>query len=255
MTRLGASERAAITTMYSAGLSLNEISFRLQVPKSTIYYHTRLQFGRKQLPLSINSYPTRDLGELLGLFAADGCFYHDARRYGYILLITLSRNQLSYARRMARITAKVLGRAPRIYSNRNALTLVTRGKAILPFLRRYMAWEGRKTHTIRFKSGVFTLGKPFLQGIARGLVAGDGGVYGPKRRVAFGVVSKRLALQYRSILSLFGIPSHLYPVDYAGKRTLYHVHVTGRASLRLFNERIGLTDPTKQLQLSQALRP
>ena len=75
-----------------------------------------------------------------------------------------------------------------------------------------------------------------------------------QQRGEFGVVSRRLARQFVSLLKDFGIPSNTYPVKYEGKKTLYHVHVTGRINIQKFKIRVGLTDPTKEIELNLALR-
>lgn len=128
------------------------------------------------------------------------------------------------------------------------------GREILPFLKRYLWWRGRRTHTICLKRRTLGMNKEFLRGVIRGLVAGDGSIYVPKGRISFGVVSKRLAEQYADILNKFGISSNSYSVPYAGKKTLYHVHVTERDNVRKFRQRIGLTDPAKRMQLALAVR-
>ena len=225
------------------------------IPKNTIYYHTRKRFGRKYVTPVFDHTPNLRLGEFLGLSAADGCFYIDRRRYQYTMTITLSEAQSPYAEIIQKSIAKIVGKRPRIDMKKKAVQIVLRGKAVLEFIRRFLTWEGIRSHTIRFRRSALALGSPFLRGVIRGLVAGDGGVYPPKRRISFGVVSKRLASQYAEILTNFGIESHIYPVQYVRKKTLYHVQITGKTNLEKFKLRIGLTDPAKRLRLNLALRP
>ncbi|MDV3243842.1 MAG: hypothetical protein LYZ66_01550 [Nitrososphaerales archaeon] len=241
--------------LYSGGKSLSEIAKQLDRRKSTIHYHTRKAFGRIIEPLRINEEPTMKLGEFLGLFAADGCFYIDSKRYHYTLTITLSAYQMEYARRVSEMIERILGRRARItVTNKRTISIVLRGKQILPFLRRYLWWRGKRTHTIRLNEAALRMNRQFLRGVIRGLVAGDGSIYVPRRRISFGVVSKRLAEQYATILRRFGIPSKSYPVRYRGKRTLHNVYVTGFGNLRRFQLKIGLTDPAKERQLDEAMR-
>jgi len=54
-----------------------------------LFITIRKTFGRIVEPLRINEAPKIKLGEFLGLFAADGCFYTDLKRYHYTLTITL----------------------------------------------------------------------------------------------------------------------------------------------------------------------
>jgi hypothetical protein len=188
------------------------------------------------------------------LFAADGCFYIDKKRYHYTLSISLSENQLQYARMMQHAIGELIGKQPRMGVKRKMVQLVVRGKPLFAFLKHFLTWRGRKAHSIHFKDSALQLCEGFLRGVPKGLVAGDGNAYPPKRLIAFGVVSRKLAIQFGGFLSRFGIPSNRYSVPYEGKKTLHHVHVTRQRNLEKFKLRVGLTDPTKSEQLNLALR-
>jgi intein/homing endonuclease len=252
--RLSPFEKRTILYQYRLGKSLREIATELGRRKSTIYYHTRKHFGRRIFPLTIDDKPTAELGEFLGIFASDGCFYVDSKRCHYTLIITLSRYQTEYARAVSEMFWHIFGRKARIEVRDRTVSVVARGKEILPFLRRYLWWRGRRSHTIKLSEFALGMNKGFLGGIIRGLVAGDGSIYVPKRRIAFGVVSKRLAEQYEEILTRLGIESNMYSVRYIGKKTLHHVHITNRENIRRFYLRIGLTDPHKRSQLRLIVR-
>lgn len=148
----------------------------------------------------------------------------------------------------------ICGKRPRIDVKTKIVKIVLRCKEMLAFLKHFLEWKGRKAHSIRLKDSTLLLGRDFLKGVIRGLLAGDGGVYPPKHRIAFGVVSSKLARQFRALLTKSEIPSHLYSVPYKGKKTLHHVHITGRTNLQKFKLRVGLTDPLKDSQLTSALR-
>ena len=254
MNRLSPSERGTILARYAEGKSLREISTELGKRKSTIYYHTRKHFGRKILPLTIKDTPTAELGEFLGIFASDGCFYIDTKRSHYTMIVTLSRYQLEYARLIGAMSWHIFGRKARLELKEKTVRIILMGKRILPFLKRYLWWRGRRSHNIRLTCYSLRMNRAFLRGIVRGLVAGDGGVYIPKRRIAFGVVSKRLAEQYADILMRLGIKSNLYSVRYKGKKTLHHVHITNQENIQRFILRIGLSDPYKRSQLDLIVR-
>lgn len=254
MKRLTEEQRDRIIRLYNEGRSLRFLSSELGLAKSTVYYHTRKKFGRKYVQIVLNYTPSSELGEFLGLFATDGCFYIDKKRYHYTLTISLSKYQLHYAKIVQRFIERIIGKRPRIDVKVSMVQLVVRGKAILGFLRHYLAWRGRRAHTIHFLGSALSLDDDFLRGVIRGLIAGDGGVYQPKRRLAFGVVSRRLAQQYSDLLAKFGISSNTYSVRYPGKKTLHHVHVTGNANIEKFKLRVGLTDPAKNRQLNLASR-
>ncbi len=244
----------AILRKYGEGKSLRQVSRETGLSRTTIYYHVRKRFGRKLVQLIFDQTPTAELGEFLGLFATDGCFYIDKKRYHYTLTITLSKYQFPYAKVVQGMIGRIVGKRPRLDVKAKSIQLVMRGKSILSFLRRYLSWEGRRTYSIRFRRSSFRLGKEFLRGVVRGLIAGDGNVYPPKRRISFGVVSRRLALQFLWLLHKFGMTASIYSVRYENRKTLYHVHASGLENAEKFKLRIGLTDPAKNRQLSLALR-
>jgi intein/homing endonuclease len=255
MKRLGSRTLEEVFRLYGEAKSLRSVARETGLSRSTIYYHVRKRFGRRIVQLVFNTTPNIELGEFLGLFAADGCFYIDKKRYHYTLTITLSKYQLPYARIVQRMMERIIGKKPRIDMKDKSIQLVARGKPILSFLHLYLCWKGRRTYSIHFRSPSLRLGTGFQRGILRGLIAGDGNVYPPKRRVSFGVVSKSLAQQFLLLLRKFGIAAKMYSVEYTDKRTLYHVHFSGLEKLKKFKLRVGLTDPAKDRQLGLALRP
>ncbi len=236
-----------ILALSREGLSLNKISALLGRRKSTIYYHVRKNYGRKILPLKIIDKPTEGLGEFLGAFASDGSFYYDKKSYHYSVSIDLSAYQTDYAGQLSEIMQKVFGKMPWIWTNERQHTILVRlyGKKIYTLLRQFLWWRGNRTHTIAFKPFVFQLRKPFLKGVIRGLIAGDGSINVQKHRIHFGVTSRKLALQYSLMLERFGIKSHAYRSKQEGKRPCYHVLVSDLVLVKKFKLSIGLTDPAK----------
>jgi len=256
MRRLSQEEKRLVIALSKDGKSLRQIAMRLGRRKSTIYYHVRKNFGRKILPITPSLAANEKLGEFLGVFAADGCFYVERKTGHYKLTIDLSGYQMEYAERLVRIIRSILGKSPRIWVNKKGHTIQLRlyGKPILGILKSYLAWEGRRSHTIAFRPKALRLGKPFLKGVLRGLIAGDGSIYLPRHRVHFGVVSGKLAQQYSFVLRGFGIPSHSNVTKYKGKKSLHSVVFSNLADVKKFKLRVGLTDPAKRKQLDDALR-
>lgn len=236
-----------ILALSREGLSLGKISVFLGRGKSTIYYHVRKNYGRKIPPLKIIDKPTEGLGEFLGTFASDGNFYADKKSYHYRVSIDLSAYQTDYAGKLSEIMEKVFGKMPWIWTSKRQRTILIRlyGKKIYALLRQFLQWRGNRTHTIAFKPFVFQLGKPFLKGVIRGLIAGDGSINVQKHRIHFGVTSGKLALQYSLMLEIFGIKSRTYRSKQEGKRACYNVLVTDLVFVRKFKLSIGLTDPAK----------
>jgi len=165
--RLTPDQRDRILSLAKQGFSLRRISEVVGLGKSTIYYHTRKVLGRKYIQMVFDYSPTCKLGEFLGIFVTDGCFYVDKKRYHYTLSISLSKNQHRYAKIVQKLVQGIIGKRPRIDIKARILQLVVRGKAILGFLRHFLTWEGRKAHTIHFAESALSLGKDFLRGAQR----------------------------------------------------------------------------------------
>jgi hypothetical protein len=149
---------------------------------------------------------------------------------------------------------RVVGKIPNIRTNKTNHTVIISlyGKRIEILLRRFLSWRrGNKTQTIALKSSVFYLGREFLKGIVRGLVAGDGSVNPGRNSIKFGVISRKLANQYRTILTTFGIRSSIYRFKQPGRKVLYSVETTSIEMARRFRLSIGLTDPARQRLLNQ----
>jgi len=126
------------------------------------------------------------------------------------------------------------------------------GKKIEGLLRQFLSWRrGNKTQTIAFKTSAFGFGDEFLKGIARGLIAGDGSVNPDRNTIKFGVISKKLANQYKRILLTFGIKSGIYHLKQTNRQPLYSVETTSMQMANRFRLSIGLTDPVRDRLLSR----
>ncbi len=236
-------------------MSLRKIVKQVGLPKGTVYYHIRKTFGRKIQPLRLNIEPNERLGEFLGLFASDGSYSFAHRSYHYRLELDLSDYQIEYALKVSDMIQEIFGKKPRIWVDKKAHMIQVRlyGKSISKVLRKFLRWRGRRTYTISFREDVLDFGMPFLKGIIRGLVAGDGSVYVPKSRISFGVVSAELARQYSSMLTRFGILSHSYTTHpRPGRHALHVVYISGADNVEKFKLRVSLTDPAKRKLLEAA---
>ncbi|TLY15551.1 MAG: hypothetical protein E6K86_06360 [Thaumarchaeota archaeon] len=224
-----------------------EIGARLHRRKNVIYYHVRKRFGLKIAKLTFDGRPNRRLGEFIGLYASDGSFSFDPKSYHYKLSLALSQNQLDYAKIVSRMMINIFGKRPRLWIDKEKHYIILRlyGRDILRFLKKFIYWRGDKTHTIALRAKTLRLGKPFLRGIVRGLVAGDGWVARRGPRIGFGVTSRRLASQYRDMLNLFRIETRWREAKKRGRKTLYVVQVSRKSEVEKFKLRIGMTDPVK----------
>ena len=73
-----------IYNMLNEGRSLNRISRQLSLNKSTVYYHYRKIFGKKTKDVNIAYVSDNKIGEFVGAFAGDGCYFK-GKNYHYTI--------------------------------------------------------------------------------------------------------------------------------------------------------------------------
>jgi len=71
-----------IKKLAESGVSLNKISQKLTLKKSTTYYWFRKFSKNKMHKVKINRFLDEEIGEIIGAFCGDGNFYKD-KRYQY----------------------------------------------------------------------------------------------------------------------------------------------------------------------------
>ena len=112
------------------------------------------------------------------------------------------------------------------------------------FLKKYLIWDGKKRYTVGLKEDISNYNNDFLRGFIRGLMDTDGFV--EVCNVAFGVVSKKLALNFRDILNKFGIVDCNFKIkSRKGNRADLYLCRTHRRDLEKYYELFGFSNPRK----------
>lgn len=210
------------------GKSLNNINKSTGIGKSTLYFHYKKIKGKKTIPIRINLSNQDSLGEFIGMFAGDGNFYFEKKKYQYKIRIYLGLYEKQYRAHVKQFLTKLFSKAPRAYERMSGGVEVIEyySKEIYELIKKYLVWDENKTKTIRLKD-ISNLNKDFLIGFIRGLFDTDGGIHKPKNKAAFGTASELLANQIREILIMQGLPPGYYKykdkdfwyIDLYGKRT------------------------------------
>ncbi len=228
MKRLSSTEIKRILKLRKRGLSLSEIVNALNSKKTTVYYHIRKYFGRSQTPIKINLNDIESIGELIGSFAADGCFVHDKLRYSYQIFFFFSVHEKVYVKRFTDMLLKLLQKSPYVYvrSKENEIILRYKSKKLISLIKTFLFWKGKKTYSVRLKNGAYP--KKFLLGFLRGVFDGDGYSDGDRRRISFITVSNYLAKQINEILIVFGFTPIFYKYDNVrpNRAPLYKIYLT-----------------------------
>jgi len=208
-SRLIIDEKEKIKELTLGGKSLRQISRIMNLGITTIYYHVRKLKGkqRKNFKCELSDF---EIGELVGAFAGDGSFYHDTygRSSHYSVSYYLSyKDDQDYAKYLT-VLLKKMSLNPMIFFSKHKgelskITLRVSSKDFYNLIKNYLVWEGKKTYSVRLKEDVSNYNDEFLKGFIRGLMDTDGFVepYNP----AFGVVSKKLSLDFRNILDIFKV--------------------------------------------------
>lgn len=222
-----------IIGMYKEGFSLKHISKVTGLNKTTIYYHTLKQFGRKYR-LIIVSDNKENVGEFIGVFAGDGYFNKDKTGH-YKTSITISIKTSEYIKHLELIFINLFSKSPLIIkrSKYNAVDLRYDSKEIYKLIRKYLFWEGKKHSSVRLLT--IEHEKEFLIGFLRGCLDTDGHVQKNYKRMYFSTTSISLANQISSILINFGFENRILITrdKRPNKKVLYNVRLLGNEAIRL----------------------
>lgn len=229
------SEKKQIRSLAQNGKSVNQIKEKLELPKSTVYYHFKKEVGQKQKtnqPQIPNEPEFK--GELCGTFAGDGSFNKD-KNHHYKISIYLNRSE-EYWDILSRHLAQNLEKEPEIFhfDDRNVTELRYNSKKLYEFLKRHLEWSKDKCETIRMKESR-DFHREFKLGFIRGLIDTDGYREPKFRRYIYGTISKRLRDNFSDILEEIGIEhTNYYEVPEKEKwRTMHKVRVSGDAAASL----------------------
>ncbi len=230
MKRLTEKEKETIVDLIKEGKSINEISRIMDKAKSTIYYHYKKNFGKKQKEVKFN-FNDEELGEFLGIFAGDGCSINYPETYKYKITVSTGLYEKIYHEYLINFCTKIFDKKPQSFTaGGNVCILQYLSKPIYCLLRRFLFWENKKTYTIKLREEK-AFSTMLLVGFIRGLFDTDGCFYKPKMRINLGTVSKELFLQMRSILEVLGYnPSHYVRKPTENEAKFYELALHGQES-------------------------
>jgi len=201
--------REKIKLLIKKGISLNKISSKLQIAKSTLYHHYKKIKGKKTKAVVI---PKDDaiLGEFLGAFAGDGNFFYD-KKYGHytISFHFHATDDKKYADYIKSLTEINFRKKVRSYTNnQNKLSLVFYSKDIYKIIFDNLGVKGKKGVNLKIIKPIKSLSKDFKISFIRGLIDTDGHVnkYG---QIILSLIAMGLVKQVSSMLLDLGIQNKL----------------------------------------------
>lgn len=222
--RLTTAELEEITCLILNGISLNNIVKITGKNKTTIYYHFRNINGRTLDPIVVDECSAELVGEFIGLFAGDGCFYKELNG-NYKISLYFNIKEEKYVSELREILFDLFGKYPVQTRENNKFILKYYSKNIYLLIRKYLDWDkiGRKTHSVHLREGSYS--QEFKIGFLRGSLDSDG--YFSDKAIMFASSSKKLIKNICSFLEDLDIPYHYH--EYVEKRAnrvnMHHVNI------------------------------
>jgi len=236
-------KRRKIIHLIKNGVSIPQISKKLNIGKSTIYYHYRKIKGRKY-PLTKIPVNQRALGEFLGAFSGDGSFIHERKRGHYTIRFHLHRyDDAQYAQYLRKLIEHYFGKKPSTqYVQPNGLVLKLHSKRIYELISEFLIISPSKSLNVSLKKPIKELSEDFLSYFVRGVIDTDGSVdnYG---RIVLGLITKDLIDQISMMLNKFQI-EHKVSVRKSKWKDL-HVISIRRMDASKYLEKIGFSNKRK----------
>lgn len=222
-----------LINLINNGKTFNEAVRKLNLSKSTLYYHYKKIYGKKIINPDFNISGSEVEGEIIGIFAADGgCCV--CKNGNYQISFFIGGSEQEYCKRLSNLMENYFHKKPYIYKprNKNVLILRYRSKRIYQFMERYLFWEGKKTYSIQLNR--ISVSKAFFKGFLRGYFDGDGYSDKNSRRIEINSVSKVMVEQIKYLMEKLGFtPNYTVKKDRFGLRTdLYRIRLNSRDAPR-----------------------
>ena len=131
--RLSSAEKQEIREPIREGFSLKNVALKLNLRKSTVYYHART-YCKKQTKLNMNALSAKEQGYIFGMFVGDGNIIKRTRKGQYGLKFTLDNNRDQRIAQFLRLLFKKAGKKIEIQIEGKNLNLRIFSKKLLDFI-------------------------------------------------------------------------------------------------------------------------
>lgn len=194
--------------------------------------------GKNTGALNLSDLSDEIKGEILGVFAGDGNFFFDQKRYKYTIRFFFNKSESKYAQDLCDLMGMALGKPPnfRKEKNRSIITLTYLSKPFYLFLKSHLSWKTtenkKKSHTIRLKK--VNQPREFKIGFLRGNIDTDGCI--SEKRINFASTSKNLIRNIEQFIKDLGFTNYnrwSYD-DKRGKRSRIHHIDLNRPEIKRF---------------------
>ena len=177
MRRLKKEEILQIKNLAKGGFSLQEVSKKLGIPKSTAYYHSN-KYLKKMSRIDLKKLFDWERGYIIGLFAGDGYFNFIQKNYSYILRFYFNRKKDQKVVQKLGYLIEKCGSKFHTFSSKEANCLEVRicSKKIIEFIKNYISFKKGKGNKSTRKNLIEPKiwSKEFKLGFIGGIIDSDG---------------------------------------------------------------------------------
>jgi len=233
--RLNQNEIEYIKSLIKSGSSLSKISKLTNRSKTTLYHHFRKIKGRTINPIQVNHNNKEIIGEFIGLFAGDGCFYK-TKDYHYRVYLYFNVTEINYVKDLIKnVLLSIFDKRPMIFKPENRINLCYYSKNIYRLIKDYLEWNKntRKTYSVRLKHRNHP--KEFFIGFIRGSLDSDG--YFSQNKINFSTVSPGLMEDISYSLDKLKIKHSvkLYKEKRKNRKDIYYINISKREHNKFIN--------------------
>lgn len=210
MPRLSPELKDKIINYVKDGKSLSQIIKFTKIGKTTIYYYMRKIKGRKYSLIKLNLEDKEIIGEAIGIFAGDGYYAYDKKRWDRRIKIFFNKNENNVIKYYQKSFEKLAGKAPSIIVSGPINIMQMHSGEFCDFILSYVKFGQRKVATIELKDKKLLKEKSFVRGFLRGLIDSDGYVRKERKEIYYGSISNKLFTDFIKGLDLFGFKYKTY---------------------------------------------
>jgi len=235
--RLSSAEKQEIRELIRKGFSLENIALKLNLRKSTVYYHART-YCKKQTKLNMNALSAKEQGYILGMFVGDGNVIMKTSKGQYGLKFTLDNKRDQKIAHFLRILFKKAGKKTETRTEARSLYIRIFSKKLTGFISNLVSTTKRPDSQRNIKSLVNyeNWSSDFKIGFVSGLLDSDGYVHYGKKGKHYGAVIKTnnpsLAKQIQGIFSdlkvMAEIRAHEFQGTYPTDNLCYDIYIPSK---------------------------
>lgn len=251
--RLSKGEIESIIEMTKDGKSLREISRLVGKGKTTVYYYYKRLKPRRSKPFMM-TLDEGQIGEIIGAFAGDGSYYvsrykncvHHKVSYSFS-----SEKEVAYKNYIVSLLKQLNLNPFMVHHKRKCIIVVVNSRDFANYIIKYLAWEPRRSHTVRIKESLSCYSLDFLRGFARGIM--DTECHVSNYNIITACTSEKLIDNLAEILDIFRIAYSRKIISRGAPRKDLHKITIFRRSLEDYRLSIGFSNESKKIKLQKVL--